>query len=659
MSYYFEAISGGLGNVFSWPGILIPIAGTMLAMITSFLPGIGGSSVAAVAIMLTVTWDPEPVLLLFGALTGGATFMGSITAILFNIPGSASAAATLIDGYPLGQKGYSKTAIACAATASAVGSIVGVVVLISILPVIRPVLLEFGPLERLLLGIWGLTTIIAIPNSSALKAAAMTVLGLLVAMIGSDPTSGSPRWAFGSIHMYGGFNTIPVLLGLFTIAELISWTKRYDLESPEYKRTKSEDSVWRGVTSVFNHKLLTLRSSLIGTIVGIIPGVGGTVAGFVSYGQAVQTAKDDRSEFGKGDIRGLIAPEAAIDAKDGGSLLPAIAFGLPGSEAGIILVTMLGIHGLTPGLPMLSEHLPLTFTLIFALLFSNILTSVLGVSMTPYLAKLSTLRIDRIALPALVVSMVAIVQLNGQLSDLYIAIAFGIAGFYFKRYDWPRVPFIIAFILGSFIESNLELSVRLIDLGRISPFERPATLIILVLLMLSIFWMISKPKPSTDKCVWRGGDIVVLATLGSAAAVFVMSAFMGGAAYSYIPKMTALLLVVTVVFALVTQLTTIRAVLADFIFRKGSLAERINIPTSNLRPLIALVLILPGIIVLGFTLSTGALVFFWTLSSRVASGRNITLSGIWAGGTVLSVHYFVVEIAHVILPGGIIAKLLI
>ena len=491
----FESLAVGIGNVLSWPGVLIPVAGTLMAMVVSFLPGIGSASLMAVMLVLTLSWEPESVLLLFGALTGGATFMGSITGILFNIPGGAPSAAVLMDGYPLGRQGYPRMAIACAATASAVGSIFGVVVLVALLPVVRPFLLEFGPVERLLLGIWGLTTIVAVPNTPPLRSAAMAVLGLLTAMVGTEPGSGDPRWTFGIDALREGFGVVPVLLGLFTLAELVSWTQGYRVAAAaDACSAPARDSVRAGIRAVFRHPGLVLRSSVIGTLVGIVPGVGGTVAGFIAYGQAVQSAREDRSRFGKGDIRGVIAPEAAVDAKDGGSLLPAVAFGLPGSEAGVMLVSVFAVHGLVPGAPMLTEQMPMTMTLVMALLFSNLLTSVVGVLATPWLARLTALRVDRIALPALLVSLLAVVQVNASLTDLHVAAAFGIAGYFFKRYGWPRVPFVIAFVLGEFLESNLTLSLRLLELGRVEPFQRPATLTILALTVASMVWMYRKTQ---------------------------------------------------------------------------------------------------------------------------------------------------------------------
>lgn len=232
MSDYLAAIAAGAGHVLSWPNIAIPLLGTLIAMVSAFLPGIGGTSIATVALLMTLHWDPISVLLLFGALTGGATFMGSITAILFNVPGNASSAAAQIDGHPISRMGYPRKAIAAAATASAIGSVIGVLALILILPMVRPFILQFGPLERFLLGLWGLTAIIAVPNASTLRAAAAAVLGFLLAMVGSDPATADPRWTFGSLELFDGFTMVAVLLGFFTLSELVAWRTSFRLSDP-------------------------------------------------------------------------------------------------------------------------------------------------------------------------------------------------------------------------------------------------------------------------------------------------------------------------------------------------------------------------------------------------------------------------------------------
>lgn len=455
-------------------------------MVASFLPGIGNASVAVVALVFTANWDPVSVLLLFGALTGGATFMGSITAILFNIPGSVSSTAALLDGHPMARMGLAKTAIACAATASAVGSVFGVVLLLTLLPIVKPYILAFGPLEILLIGVLGLLTVVVMPTSSKMKAAIMVVGGLLAALVGSDPATGQSRWTFGSLELTQGFGIVPVMLGIYTIGEILQWTNRYDLKPISSLPNDEGDTTYRGFRAVFSNFGLTLRSSWIGTLVGMVPGIGGTVAGFVAYGHAVQSSGKENELFGKGDVRGLIAPEAAIDAKDGGSLLPTLVLGLPGSEACVILLAVFTMHGLVPGIPMLTTHLALSYTLILALLFSNILTSIVGVAMAPALSKLRVFKLESIVLPSLLVCLFSAVQTDGRMTDLYAMIFFGVASYYWRRYDWPLTPFVIAFVLGKLIEGNLVLTTQLIAFDRIDPIRRGLTLALAFIIVVFV-----------------------------------------------------------------------------------------------------------------------------------------------------------------------------
>jgi putative tricarboxylic transport membrane protein len=644
---YLSAFQEGAINAFSWPGVAIPILGTLIAMAASFLPGIGMASLSALLILWTIDWEPEAVLLLFGALTGGATFMGSITGILFNIPGNSSAAAVLLDGHALARKGLPRTAIAAAATASAIGSIFGVLVLIALIPIVREFILEFGPLERVLLGIWGLSTIAAIPNSSTLKTVGVTLIGLVLAMIGTDPVTAAPRWTFGTLDLMGGLSVIAVLLGFFTLSELISWQKDYVItEKPEAQG--ETDSVLAGIQAVFAHRWLTLRASVIGTLVGIIPGVGGTVAGFIAYGHAAQTAKDNRENFGKGDIRGLIGPEASVDAKDGGSLLPAIAFGLPGSEAGIILVTVLTIHGLTPGTPMLSVDLGLTFTLVLALLLSNILTSVVGVSLAPALARLSYLPVHKIALPVFVASSVSIIHINGGVSDLFTALALGVFGFSLKHFNWPRVPMIIAFVLGDFFEANLMIAQRLQTLDRLNYFERPAAMILTAMILLSIVWMArkkyqSQPAPLLKPSAASFGAVMAVISL-SLAIIATTSAD-----YSSYAR------IVSVVCAIVLFTIFLR----DLLGPKAQITELhlLGLPRTNAVPTLLMATMPLLIWALGIGIALGLFTFAWMTQRCDWTIRSLMKPALWGAAVAFVAIWYFQFWANVLLPHAAIFSL--
>jgi TctA family transporter len=646
MNDYLSALLLGAGNVFSWPNILIPVMGTLIAMVSAFLPGIGGTSLAALLLLLTLNWEPVQVLLLFGALTGGATYMGSITAILFNIPGNASSAAAMLDGHAMARRGLPRTAIAAAATASAIGSMIGVVVLLALLPIVRPFILQFGPLERFLLGIWGLTTIVALPNRSSSRAFGAALLGLLVAMVGSDPTSGAPRWTFGSLSLYDGFDTVAVLLGFFTLSEVMAWRSRITV-SATVAPGDVQDSTWAGIRAVFINFGVTLRSSILGTLVGVIPGVGGTVASFVAYGQAVQTAKGDRSGFGNGDIRGLIAPEAAVDAKDGGSLLPTLAFGLPGSESGVILLSVLMIHGFVPGLPMLTTDLAFSFTLILALLLSNMLTSVIGISLAPLLARLTSLRIDRIVLPVLVASLVTVVQLNGSVADIYFALGFGILGYLFGQFDWPRIPFVIAFVLGGFIENNLALVFEMEKVGRLQLTERPAALGIAALILISLVWMTRKAS-GTGKAKARkaglGPGLSALFALAMAGigAVLLATALLAERAYTGFALMVAVAATGLCALIALRMLWLVRA-------ERGT-ASSGGIPAEHRLPLFLMAILGPGVFLFGLPVAAGVFTAAW-FCRWDALDRQMAIKSVVAGGVAFALTLIYLDrVAMVMLP---------
>ncbi|NRB02183.1 MAG: tripartite tricarboxylate transporter permease [Rhodobacteraceae bacterium] len=499
MSNFLDAFGTASGILFSWPNILYPIIGTLIAMFSAFLPGVGGTSLAALVLLISLDWDVEPVILIFGAITGGATFMGSITAILFNIPGNAPAAAALLDGYPLAQKGQARTAIAAAATASAVGSVFGVLTLLILLPIVYEIIVEIGPFERVLIGVLGILTVASIVRSAPSRSVVTILLGFSIPMIGTSAATGEPRWDFGLLSLLGGIGYLPVIIGLLTLSEVFAWTKRIRTEGTQYQADSG--SILAGMRAVFKNLSLTMRSSVIGTVIGILPGAGGTVASFLAYSHALNTNKKEKVAFGKGNIKGLIAPEAAADSKDGGSLLPLLTLGLPGSEGGVILLAVLTIHGFALGPEMLTTDLPMSLTLILALLFSNILTSVVGVALTPQLAKFRRLDIERFALPLLIITFVSVVHLRGEPMDLVFAVVFGILGYMFRFHDWPKTPFLLAFLLGEFIEGNYALSAQLISVGRLNPFERPASLVLMLLLAIVLYRLVRRSRDFADD--WR------------------------------------------------------------------------------------------------------------------------------------------------------------
>ena len=476
----------GLSLVFSWPNLLYPLAGTALAMIVAFLPGVSGVTLMALAIPFTLTWEPLPVMLTFGGLIGGATFMGSITAILFNVPGTGPSAATLIDGHPMARQGHARTAIGCAAFSSALGSTFGIAALIALIPLMTRAIVVFGPPELLLLLVWGLATIVLIARDAIVRAAVAAGVGLLLSLVGHDPLTGELRFTGGALFLWDGIGLVPLMLGLFSIAEMLDLGVSGRATISDLPGADAlAGSVREGARAIGRHFGLFLRSAAIGTFVGIVPGIGGTVASFLAYGHAVQSSRD-RGRFGYGDIRGVLAPEAAHDAKDGGALVPVLAFGIPGSDATAVLMAALVLHGLAPGRELMTEGLPLVFVLIWSLFLSNWMTSLLGLALVRPLARLTTIRVGVIVPVVLALAVIGAYADRQRMGDVLLACGFGVAGYYLKKHGWPRMPLVVALLLGAALERHLHITVRLHQLGRLDLAERPAVIVLLALIVLTL-----------------------------------------------------------------------------------------------------------------------------------------------------------------------------
>lgn len=494
-----EAAFDGLLIVLSWPNPVVLVLATVAAMAVAGLPGISGITLMALAVPLTFGWEIEPALMVFGALVGGGTFMGSVTAILFNIPGTAPNAATALDGHALTQQGRAREALGCSAAASALGSSVGVAALVVLLPLVGSVLHLVGPAEMLLLAVWGLLSVVAVIRSAPLKGFILVGLGLLAAFVGLDPISAESRFTFGTLYLLDGIPAIPAFIGIFAVAEamdLIASGRRRIVEGTGSAGLAG--STKKGVLAVFRFPGVFLRSSLIGTIVGIMPGVGGSAASFIAYGEARRTAGRS-GRFGQGDIRGVLAPEATNDAKDGGSLLTTLAFGIPGSALTAMLLPALEVHGLRLGRSLLQNDLDLGFALIWALFLSNWMTSLLGLALSSRIAGLAHVRSARLVPIILVLAAVGAIGYRGRLGDVFLAFAFGVAGYAMRRYGWPRIAFVMALILGSLVEVNLHLTMTLHELGRLHFWTRPSVLIGTVLVFVTVIgplWLDRGRKPA-------------------------------------------------------------------------------------------------------------------------------------------------------------------
>lgn len=474
-----------LEMILSWPTVLFVVVGTLIGMIFGAVPGLGG--VIALALLIPVTFGMESTwaMVLFGATLGGVAFGGSISAILINVPGTAPNAATLLDGFPMSQQGRAAEALGAAATASALGAIFGLVVFVMIIPIARQIILAFTQPEFFWLAIFGLTVIAVVSRGNLLKGILAGGFGLMLAMIGYGNVIAEVRFGFGTQYLYDGINLVVALVGLFALAEVLRMIAEGGTIAETGEAMTDRKGVLRGVKEVVKRPKLFLRSCVTGVLVGAVPGAGGTIATFISYMQAVQASNDPES-FGRGNIEGVIASEATNDAKDGGSLLPTVVFGIPGGSTTAVLLGALTMHGLTPGRELLNENLHMLFLIVLALLGSNILTSSLGLLTANHMSKLTKVRVERLVAPIIVVCFVGAYALRLSLIDVAVALLFGFIGYAMIVFDYSRIALVLGLILGPIAEKSFLLSLRISDRGAMIFFTNPISIILVVLTIVAL-----------------------------------------------------------------------------------------------------------------------------------------------------------------------------
>lgn len=438
---------------------LLLVGGMLMGLFMGVIPGLGGTVALALLIPITFGMDPLVAFMILAAAKGGVNFGGSLSSILINTPGSAVNAATVLDGYRMTQNGESGRAIGASATASGLGAIFGIIVVAISIPLMTPILLAFGSPEIFWLAIWGLTVIAVVVRGKTLSGLVSAIFGILFALHGVSYLTATPRWTYGFTFLRDGFKLIPALVGLFAIAEMLRLlSKGGTISEQQYGEIKGKQ--WQGMRDVFIHKGVFLRSSIIGAIIGVIPGVGGSAANYIAYFQAVQTSSDPES-YGTGDVRGVIAPEASNDAKDGTALLPTLGFGIPGDAAMAVLLGAFILHGITPG-PLLIQNNPdIVVIIVVSLLISNFLTSITGLLIADQLARITRIDVNYLAPAIIAISFFGSYALNYNIFDMFITLLFGLLGFSMIIVGMSRVPMILGLVLAPIIQETFFRSLEI------------------------------------------------------------------------------------------------------------------------------------------------------------------------------------------------------
>jgi TctA family transporter len=477
---YISAL-GFLGDPIYW---LVLIAAVGLAGAAGLIPGIGTTTIAAIAIPLLVFNVADPVIALtfLAALGGVNNTLDSVPAILLGYPGAATQV-TFLEGHQLAMRGQAAYTLGAVYAVSAIGGVVGAVVLLITMPFLRPILVRFSFPEIAAMALFGVLMVSVLSRGAMLKGLISGLTGILIGTAGISFIAGDSRFDLGTLYLYEGFPLIPTLIGVFALPELIDLTMRGQAISPPGSVSTAE--VMRGARYGLSQWRMTLRQSLFGVFLGAVPGIGSAVVDWLAYAFGIGFARD-KTTFGKGNIDGVLFAESAQNSKEGGQAIPTLAFGVPGGTAWAIVLAAMLIYGVTPGLGMLGTHLNITLSLVVTLALGNLLITMLGLVFTGQIAKLTLVPYPLLAAALIPLVFIAAYQTSNNWGDIMTVCGMTILGLTMKWLGWPRPPLILGFILGPIIERNLWPSVQVWGFGMII---RPISLTLVVLGVLAVLYM--------------------------------------------------------------------------------------------------------------------------------------------------------------------------
>ncbi|MBW6493920.1 MAG: tripartite tricarboxylate transporter permease [Burkholderiaceae bacterium] len=481
-----DSVLTGLANVFTLEALAMLFVGTIGGMIVGALPGLSSTMGVALLIPFTFSMSPENSLILLGAVYVSSVYGGSVTAILLRTPGTDASIATALDGYPLTVAGRGAEALGMATIASLIGGLISVVVLIAVAPPLSRVALIFGPQEYTILAIFGMVTIIGVVSDNPLNGAITAFAGLFLATVGLDNFTGGQRYTLGMPALFDGVPLLPALIGLFSISQAFA------LCVPRAGGIMRDSTLasTRGAAlpSWFDLRRCTrtiLKSSGIGTLVGILPGAGTSIAAFISYNEARRSSPNPEN-FGKGELEGVAASESANNAVTGGTLIPTLTLGIPGNAVTAVFVGGLTIHGLVPGPRLFTDFADVTYTLIFSLFVANLLFAVLGLMAGRYLVYVTRVPGGVLGPMIIVFSVIGTYSLRNNMFDVGLALAFGFVGYFMERWRFPAAPFVIALILGPILEVNFRRSMQIANWDMTTFLTRPLSLALVALVIAAM-----------------------------------------------------------------------------------------------------------------------------------------------------------------------------
>lgn len=494
-----ELLRMGIEVVFVPSTLLLIFFGTVIGVIFGALPGVSASMAVVLGLTFTYGMDPVTAIAFLVAVYCASITGGGITAILFKIPGTPASAPTTFDGHPMAQNGQPMKALSISLFCSALGGIAAAILMFLISPQLSKTALKFGPSELFAISFMGLSVLTALDEGNVIKTIISGLLGLWLATVGMDPIDGFARFTWGNSTLLSGIEMIPVMIGMFAITQVLKETKsRSKLENLEGIEIKKKEDKVISPKELWEMKGTIARSGIIGTIVGILPGAGATIAAFLSYTSEVKFSKHPE-RYGKGEARGIAASETANNAATGGSMVPLLSLGIPGGNAAAIMMSALIMKGVQMG-PLLLQNQPEFMGSVFvSMILTNIIMVFVAFAIAKVFGKILGIPYSILGTVIILLAVIGSFALQNDTGNVILMMIAGIVGYAFSKFGFNNAALILGLVLGVMIESNLRRSIMIEEGNLLAVFSKPITATIMIISMFSLFWPIIKPLISKKK----------------------------------------------------------------------------------------------------------------------------------------------------------------
>ena len=487
-----DSLLSALHTIFSLDHFVFIILGLVVGLLSGLIPGLSGVTCILMLLPFLAFVEPSQALALIASSFAVTSISDSFSSILLGVPGTASSQATIVDGHPLAKQGKPYEALGAAFSSSFIGGLIGALCLSVFIFYAKPVVLAFTVSELFMLCFLGLTFVGLLHRENSFKGICAVFLGLVLGTVGSSVLTGEHRFTFGSWDLYEGINPIPLALGIFAIPEILSI---FTTKTSPISNSHSLTGVFYGIKETLKNKWIVFRCSLLGTFVGAIPGIGGSVIDWLAYGVTSATVKDN-SNFGRGDIRGVIGPESANTAKEGGSLIPTLLFGIPGSGTMVVFLLALDYLDMYPSITFIHDHLNIVYTIVWSVILAVLFGSIICLLFSKLFIKFLTIKYYLLAPILFLVVSLSVYFVNESYFDLLCLYFFSVIGIVLKKEGWSRPALLLGFILSNNIEKYFY---QAIEIYGFEMFTRPITLLIILFTALGLYKMRHNKDTVNDK----------------------------------------------------------------------------------------------------------------------------------------------------------------